>query len=272
MNDEQIQRLLSKTQRRVWLRHLRRPLVGWSVVSVSVVVGANLGFGFAENAAILGVLMALPALHASREAALLWREFKRAPALRLWRELIDRRLLLASPGEPTEKLARSIRGLYETDWRGEVLPLSQAARLLLIYDLQRRRLTGIHDRLNELEVVREQLRDRGQRLQQLGDQTPLVSTSVDNLSGEIAGLERLGEEIFASCHRLEDILVSVGRAVAVKQLHREIIDLTSVVSPRNAETLASGAPEIIDIERQIGREIETFLQLERETDAHLRDV
>ncbi len=270
MNDEQIKRLLSKTQRRLWLRHLWRPLVGWGVASA--VAGASLGVGFLEGAAIFGALLALPALHASREAAVLWREFKRAPALRLWRELIDRRWLLALPSEPTEKLARSIRGLYETDWRGEVLPLPQAARLLLIYDLQRRRLAGIHERLNQLEVVREQLRERGARLQQLGDQTPLVSTSVSNLSNEIADLERLGEEIFASCHRLEDILVSVGRAVQVKQLHREIVDLTSVISPRTAESLAKGAPEIIDIERQIGCEIETFLRLERETDAHLRDV
>lgn len=270
MNDEQITRLLVKTQRRLWLRHLRLPVLCWG--AASAVAGASLGTGFVEGAAIFGGLLSLPALQTSSEAAKTWREFKRAPALRLWREITDRDLLIASPCEQTKKMARSIRGLYETDWRGEVLPLRQAARLLLIYDLQRRRLESIHERLNQLEVVRGQLRDRGERLQQLGDQTPLLSTSLDNLSSEIAGLERLGEEVFGSCHRLEDILLSVGRAVQVKQLHREIVDLTSVVSPRTAEALGSGAPEITDIERQIGREIETFLQLERETDAHLRDV
>jgi hypothetical protein len=270
MNDEQITRLIRKTQRQLWARHFKLPLIGWGLSLSSV--AALLLEGVVEFGLFFGGLMALPAIQVSREAAFNWREFNRAPALRLWRELNHRNLLIASPTAQTRELMRSIEALYQTDWRGEVLPLPQAARLIVIYDLQRQRLASIDERTGELELVREQLKFKAARLHQLGDQTPAAATSLDNLSGEIALFDRVGEEVLASCTRLETIVLSVQRAVQVKQLHREIADLNSVVAPRSPALSQIAIPEITDIERQIGREIETFLQLERETDAHLREV
>jgi len=270
MNDEQITRLLQKTRRALWARHFKLPLIGWgaSLSGVAALLVTDLS-GFAL---IFGGMLALPAIQVSRDAAFNWREFNRAPALRLWRELNERNLLIAAPTAQTRALVRSIEAVYQTDWRGEVFPLPQAARLIIIYDLQRRRLTSIDERMRELEIVREQLEFKVARLRQLGDQTPTASASLDNLSNEMALFGRVGDEVSASCTRLEAIVLSVQRAVQVKQLHREIADLTSVVAPRNPALSEITIPEITDIERQIGREIETFLQLERDTDAHLREV
>ncbi len=153
MNDEQITRLLRKTERTLWARHFKMSLIGWGVSLSSV--GVLLGEGLAPAALFFGGLMALPAVQISRDAAFNWREFNRAPALRLWREMDARNLLVAAPTAQTRALVRSIEAVYQTDWRGEVFPLPQAARLIIIYDLQRRRLTSIEQRTSELETVRE---------------------------------------------------------------------------------------------------------------------
>jgi hypothetical protein len=116
------------------------------------------------------------------------------------------------------------------------------------------------------------LNEKAMRLRALGDPNPLATANVEEMAREIPALERLADDILSSCHRLEAIVLSVHRAVQVKQLHREIAELKSSVSPEKGGESQLVAPEITDIERQIGREIETFLQLEQETDAHLREL
>ena len=66
-------------------------------------------------------------------------------------------------------------------------------------------------------------------------------------------------------------MISVQKAAQARQLHRELSNINARL-PQKAEAIESAfEPESLeDIERQIGREIETYLRLERETEEHLR--
>ncbi len=105
----------------------------------------------------------------------------------------------------------------------------------------------------------------------MGDDNPQLERTLSQLDGDIEPLERNCESLRASCARLEAIVVSVEADARRRQLHREVGELTAGVSPQSSNALEV-ADEHLDLERQIGREIETFLALERETDAHLRDI
>ena len=71
----------------------------------------------------------------------------------------------------------------------------------------------------------------------------------------------LETELKSSCTRLEAILIGLQRQIQERRRRR---DLAGV------ETQANEAQSREEIERQIGREIETYLRLERETGEHLR--
>lgn len=270
MNDEQIDQLLRRTERGIGLRTLSLPSVGWSAVVLSAAT-----FLWAQEvflSVLFGGLLVLPAIAVSLEASQLWKDYKRTPALRQWREITDNPRVFPAPSTETFELKMALRSLYQSDPQGEVLPLKQALRLLFIYDLQHQRRHTILHRATQLQVVKEQLADKAERLRELGDFNPSLLAGVDEMKEEIEALDKLGDDILASCHRLEAIVLSVQRAVQVKQLHREIADLKSSLSPGRKDPSQLASPEITDIERQIGREIETFLKLQKETDERLREI
>ncbi|BCM92753.1 hypothetical protein IAD21_04635 [Abditibacteriota bacterium] len=270
MNDEQIKQLIERARRDVFIHTFTTPGVGWGLAIMST--GALWGAGLEAMATFLGCLLLLPATQITRNALYEWREFKRAPAWRLWREITQNPHLLTASSAGGFDLSRSLQDVYRYDPRGEILPITQALRLLLIYDLQQRRLGVLLQRVTTLRSVRDQLLEKSARLRELGDTNPTVVVDGDEMNQEIAVLEQLNADIQASCYRLETIGLSAHRAIQVKQLHREIAELKSSVSPSKNGTAQLSPPEITDIERQIGREIETYLQLERETETHLRDL
>ncbi len=270
MTDEQIKRLLERTRRRFCIRTWTLPALTWMMT-----VGTSLALVGADMAAlaiVFGSCLALPSFTVSREASSRWREFNRAPAQRLWKELSELGALSPSSQLGTFPLDEALRSLYVEDPRGEVLPIARAARLIVVYDAQQQRRSTILGRSRELNQVREQLMEKAARLQSLGDTSLAVPSSIREMAREIETLERIADDLAASCHRLETLVLEVHRAVQIKQLHREIAELKSSVSPETTASAELVAPTFADLERQIAREIETFLLLERETDAHLREL
>lgn len=269
MTDEQIKRLLAQAKRRFHLRNLALPVAGGAVTGAAVAMALARGSG---GLAVLFVAFSLlPGWHVSHEAWLRAREFRRAPALGSWNALLVQGRLVPDASDSTLDLGWALSEVYRLDARGEFLPLVQAARLLQTYDSQQKRLDAIAQRTFNLYFSRRQLTDKAARLAALGDQNPAALSSLDAMNAELAALERLREETQASCERLETIVLSVHQAAQARQLNREIAELTAGVSPSGGAAL-SATSDLYSVERQIGREIETFLRLERETDEHLRAI
>ena len=126
------------------------------------------------------------------------------------------------------------------------------------------RAAALHD-------LRQTLLQKQKQLRSLGDDNPAVEGTLATLESDIGPLERSGKALQASCARLEAIVLSVDAAAQRRQLHREVGELTAEARRDEVGALEL-SDEHLDLERQIGREIETFLQLERETDAHLREL
>ena len=189
----------------------------------------------------------------------------------VWQEIESSGELEMNHSGRAQKLSHDVARIYERDPRGEVLPLSQAVRLVLVWKQQTQRLELITRHLAELRPVRSTLIDKQKQLRDLGDDNSQLERALAQLDGDIEPLEQSYDSLWASCARLEAILVSVDAAARRRQLHREVGELTAGVSFQSENSLEL-ADEHLDLERQIGREIETFLALERETDAHLREL
>jgi hypothetical protein len=195
------------------------------------------------------------------------------PALAIWREWMRReehheRGLGFSA---TVRMRWEIKKIYEDDPRGEIFPLKQAVRLVDTFNRQQQRLETVIAHLETLRQTRELLIEKAARLHELGDKSRDVGATLARVERDLPALQKLSDEINASCYRLDALLVSVRKAIQVKQLHQELDELTAVVTPEQAiETVQSD--DLNNIEAQITQEIETFLRLERDTDAHLRQI
>lgn len=189
----------------------------------------------------------------------IWDEFRRSDAFG------------ASESLKVRELTREIARVYEIDPQGEVLPISQAVRLVLVWKQQQECLQLIIERLGQMRVLRETLLSKQRLLHDLNDHNSGVERTIARLNDDIEPLDRSCDAFLASCARLEAMISSVEAQARRRQLHREIGQLTTQVIPGPMDSLEL-SNEHLDLERQITREIETFLQLERETDAHLREL
>jgi len=168
-------------------------------------------------------------------------------------------------------LRNSISNLYQQDVGTQTFPLVQAIRLLDSHQRQQERLQIVEHRLNELNALSGGMRVRLAKLRELGEDVPEAQRKLDQIERDEAALENIAAQISASCARLEAIFTGVQHAHQVRQLKRELGELSQVAGSATGSDLALEG-DAFDIERQIGREIETFIRLERETDEHLRDV
>ncbi|HEX8464963.1 MAG TPA: hypothetical protein VF627_10145 [Abditibacterium sp.] len=163
---------------------------------------------------------------------------------------------------------RQIGNIYQHDPRGEFFPLPQAIKLLDAHYRQQKRVGLVSQRLDDLSDLKIRLSEKILQLRELGADNEEGLENLKRIETDEQALQPLKDQIEASCRRLEMILISVQTAFKTRQLQREISELGTRATP--AATLSTLAPEneLSDIERQIGREIETFLRLERETERH----
>ena len=199
------------------------------------------------------------------------REFERDRGRRIWCHMV-RSGVFGKPLVGTARnLSEKIQAIYAIDPQASLLPLPQAVRLFDVYRRQRERRNAIDDRLGDLHSTRAALVAKTDQLQQLGEHRS-IAREVELLATEIEPLEELRDKTAESYRRLEAVIGPVLQTVQARQLHRELDDLQSQlpgeIPPHIEPTFEAESLE--EIERQIGREIETYLRLERETEGHLR--
>jgi len=267
MTSEQIDQLLIESERSLWWEAFWTPLLGWAcslgamlfaLFSVSLEV---LFFSFA-----LLFVSVLSSFFCSRQ----WQKFKDCHADLVWQQL--RRTAFYNVNSVITTLVKDIASLYHADPSGEVLPLRQAIRLIDLHHKQQKRLEVVIARLGSLQYIAATLRDKTKQLRDLGESHEQGETRLQNLREDEAALDTMSEQIRASCHRIEMILIETRKAQQMRQLHQEISALTSDKSLSGMTLAVDSDDALSDIERQITREVETFLRLERETDRHLREI
>ena len=268
MKNQDIDKTIAYYERRLRISSLFGPTLSWlgsaGVCGATIFAGASQPINF-----LTGCLLAI-SVYLTSSAIIEMRKSRNFKAYRIWELVGESPVFVAPDNASLRHLGKSVRQIYEIDPAGEVLPLSQAIRLLDTYWRQQERSRKIAARLEELQALREELSSKIAQLQELGESRTGLR-ELNQIETDIEALKKVPPQIDASCRRLEVILISVKRAAQARKLHRELDDLRARV-PRPAEAADSAfeAQSITEIERQIGREIETYLQLERETDEHLR--
>ncbi len=200
------------------------------------------------------------------------RDLKHKRALALWQEIWRIGVFGVTPPLKTAALLQEIGRVYERDPQGEVFPIPQAIRLVLVWQQQQNRLAGLHEHLGQMQILRDTLLEKQQLLRELGDEDGRLERTLSQLEDDIDPLKQSCNALRASCARLETIITTVDAAARRRMLHREVGELTADFSLSQKKTALQMQDEHLDVERQITREIETFLELERETDAHLREL
>lgn len=169
------------------------------------------------------------------------------------------------------ELWRLVRKIYKSESLGELLPLHQAIRLLDIYRLQSKQLATVETRMRELNRLHESLLEKLEQLFALGEDHPEGKRNLQQINADYYALEEIRKGLKGSCTRLEMILISAQKAAQSRQIRRDLGDLSAKL-PRTtqASDMDVRVESLEDLERAVGREIETYLQLERETEEHLR--
>ena len=175
----------------------------------------------------------------------------------------------------TRELGYEVRKIYEIDRAGTIFPLPQAVRLIDTHRRQRERLHKVAARLIELQLLIETLEAKLKKLRELGEEHSQGAHKLQRLTEDFEVLLRDQMQIRSSCTRLEAIVLSAQEAAQARQLRQKLrrdLDILGEPCDLSAEATkpAFEAESLEAIERQIGREIETYLQLERETEEHLR--
>ena len=190
-------------------------------------------------------------------------------ALRSWRFVCEDDPRFQPDSPQTTRLKAQITQIYLDDPRGDSFPFAQALRLLEVAFSIQSRLERIMTHIHNLEDQWGQLAARLERLRALGEDNPQGEAQLARLRRDLEALRLGTDELNNSCLRLEKVLASVTERTEVKRLQREIGQLSNTSTAPLPDTDVS---DFHDLERQIAREIETFLQLERETDAHLNEM
>jgi len=172
----------------------------------------------------------------------------------------------------THELSKQITRIYKIDSVGYGFPLPQAVRLLDTHQRQQRRLSIIDARWEQNRALYAQVQEKILALESLGEKSSSGERTLAELKLEAVQMKELKTQIESSCRRLELLLLEVEKSVQIKALHQEVASLTESatgVHSKGKLALKSGEDES-DLERQITREIETYLQLEREAEAKLK--
>ena len=175
------------------------------------------------------------------------------------------------PTADTKLLIEKIVEIQTATPGNELLTLRQSVKLATVYERQSRQLEAVKARLAKLKSTHQTLSQKIQQLQALGENHAAGLQGLAQTRAEFESLQKLAQAMQSSCDRLEAILNAVTKTARTRQLHHELDQLSAPVTAATPPGEPAFAHESLEeIERQIGREIETYLQLERETEEHLR--
>lgn len=271
MTNEEAQLLIRNSESKIRTVRLMEPVVYWIFTLFIFIFGLlSFSMGTAIPILFMGIGMALWSFYRTKQYERALRHFERDKAGRVWSDLVESGVF-GSPIVATARgLSGKIQGIYSTYHGADMLPLPQAIRLFEVYCHHRESRNSIEKRLDSLHSIREELLNKTALLSQLGEERT-ISREIKQIDAEIEPLEELRDRIAGSYRRLETIVSSVSKTLEAHRLHRELDELSARLPHASSTIEPAFAPESLEeIERQIGREIETYLRLERETDAHLR--
>ena len=274
MTNQEIDRVVAGRERRARTEQFLPTVTAWACSGVAFVaslltlnpVDPLLNFSL-WLAALLSGVGALTTVGAWRT----WKQRENARARLIWQALGNDQVFGARLSESTRRLGNDVQKIYDGDPTGKLFPIRQSIQLVDTHNRQQQRLAIVENRLGELRKLQESLTGKMAQLRELGEDYPQGARNLEQINEDLEALRRVHGQIRASCTRLEAIVIGVQKALQSRQLRAELEGLSARVAPASgAIEPAFAAESLEEIERQIGREIETYLRLERETDEHLR--
>jgi hypothetical protein len=267
MNEQQIDEVLAKVQADPG--GLKRSfLLTMSGFVPLLAAWAMFGKAGGFFAAVLGVPLALI-------SHTFYLETKRPRASIIWSDFL--RFYTDESGAlsgHTHRFCERISTLYESDSSQLLLPFRHAARLLDTYHKQQARLTALNLRLEEVEALYQPLNARIEKLRELHETNEAGERTLRELRNEKRQLLALKNQIETSANNLEAILSTIENERKKRRLHQEVAVLAGRARISSDEEVTEGiVPDPVnELEEQITREIQTYLQLERDTDQRLSGV
>ncbi|MBW3636381.1 MAG: hypothetical protein KY445_07945 [Armatimonadetes bacterium] len=275
MINEEVEQIIRSSEDKLRFQLKLESFALWILTSFFLVFGSIAQYFIAWYAGLLisaGIVFFAWALIATSQSRRRLTEFEQieTKTLELWQDISKSRVFGWPIRGAALEVRKQIEEIYSTDDGAVLLPLSHAIRLFDVHMRQMKRLKPVNSRLIHLYSLRQPLVVKTAQLQTLGkDYTK--SQKEEWLDSEIDALEGIRFEVESSCRRLEKLVEQIGQEAQSRQLHRELDELTAQLPHSTQSFEPSFAPESLqDLERQIGREIERYLQLERETEEHLR--
>ena len=271
MTNQEAQILIDESERKLRKSYFVSPLTGWVLTALSGISGwLTLPYVWGNLVLVAAFVIGLWSVYTTEGNWSELRNLNNWKSLYLWRAVSRNKTL----GLPIEGLALEVRDIikeiYSTGSGESLLPLSQAVRLFDVYVRQQKRLNLVNARLRQLHALRKPLMAKSAQLEALGKDY-VKSPQERQLDDEIERVKNVLFRIETSCTRLEGIVERLSREAQARQIQLELNDLSArLPHAATSEQPIFASESLEDIERQIGREIETYLQLERETDEHLR--
>lgn len=174
----------------------------------------------------------------------------------------------AGTSRAMRKIIDAVIEVYDLPCGAELLSLPQSVKLVETYRQFQLTLRHLETRLAELKELRATLTQKLGQLRDLGERHQTGLAQLNAAEENYVTLTIHQQQAHASCSRLEEIVANVQRAAHSRQLHRELDQLHAPATPTSEPIFES---ESLDgIGGQIGREIEIYLRLERETEERLR--
>lgn len=247
---------------------LRSQINGFAVFAVALL--ALLAF-FVGESFTASLLLGLMGFIVASSIFIRFKSYQRNQKIEFWKLVRKQGLSGEPPTGDTRLLIDKIIKIQTATPNNELLLMSQAVKLVAAYQRQSRQLELIKARLAKINATRQSLNEKIAQLQSLGENHSAGLRNLEQTRSNSNALQKVANEIQSSCDRLEAILSSVQKTARARQLRGELDQLSALNSAKDEAVESTFEAESLeDIERQIGREIETYLQLERETEEHLR--
>ena len=269
MTDSQIQTIIARHERELRQGTFYFPVACW----MGALALGLLAFGLLTPlwGLFVFVVLALASWSVTADARKQLELYAQGKARLTWEALGRGQVFGTRLSDATRRLGNDVQKIYNGDPTGKLFPLRQSIRLVDAHHRQQQRLAIVEERLGELRGLQENLASKMAQLRELGEDYPQGAHNLQQINEDLEALRRVHGQIRASCTRLEAIVIGVQKAVQSRQLRAELEGLSARVAPSSgALEPAFAAESLEEIERQIGREIETYLRLERETEEHLR--
>ena len=268
MTNQEIDQIIVRGERKALLRYFLLSQINVNAIIIFAIL-ALLASVFGQFF-VAGMVCILLAATAGSSALIKFKDYKRGKRAEFWKQVRKQGLSGEPPTGETRLLIDKITKIQTATPGHELLLMRQAVKLVAAYERQSQQWHKINARLAKLNSTRVELEQKTAQLQALGENHSAGLRSLEQTRANATALQKVADEIQSSCDRLEKILNSVQKTARARQLNHELDRMSALDSPTNQSVEPAFEAESSEaIERQIGREIETYLQLERETEAYL---